>query len=1231
MSDADTTAWIVREGQDVLGSDGKKVGEVTGSAGSALVVKHGFLFTAKEIFVPVSAIAGIDPHAVHLNVPADTAMDEAWTSPPADAVRVPNVGAEAPAAPAEAEAGESWTIAEGMAVIGADGEQIGTVEDGNAETLSVRVGRFFSKVVTITAAQITDVRGDTVHVSATKAALGQGTSSSATPLTDLQGRITNAWGGSKAELDAGVPDVDYGKPDPEFPITPPAGEPPYTPPVVLATATAVPSTATDRGSDAPDMTIDTPAVAAEVPGLDLTHAGIPAASDGGVAALPGEEQASAEAAPFSDADVVSALSDAGAIGESPDPALAEAAREVAREDALAGAGYPDLPSDPHEGDGDRPEDPASLHLTTSDDADIHGITLASAAPPVDLPGDRAPDDPEATPPVTQAPPVQATAHLGPDQTPDARGGVAEPEKAGLFGQLRSRINTFFDKPAETTGTPPSTAELAGAATAATTAGNNQNLPLADAPGAAVPDVEVNATVPDVSPVPEPPTDEESAAPDSQAGDPGVVLAETGDARDVLSDEERASVGAEDAPIVDEPMTTQPDDLDAEAFAQELYVSDPDINGMVRTVDPADWEGDASPDEAPDDGSPEHHDFVTDLRAKVEHFLDNPDAARLATDEKASASEAGQEGPETTTSGFQRAPTAESASAAAFDEPADTTEVLSRFAVVRGHDDDDDLLDTLRDGAGDKTAQAAGSEAGLLASDVSIEGASPQFEALAGDAATDGGIDYEVNEAASEILLPESQLPAEDDGAEHGEQAETDVFAAIVDATQENDIDGFGTPDEHQADTPETAETADGPEEGGNAPEAGAGTADVVSDLSWEREEPEETFTPTPDDELLASLPTPQDAGSGAGSDSNAQGEETAPPSQPAGQDDLAGPDAAGDAEPSGSTAVSGDTDDDSDAAPLAGDTTIAENAVTGDLAGASDAASDATRQDSTIAGNALTGSLSGASDLARGWAGAERAATADNAQATLDGKPAVVPGATPLATTSASPGQAPEDEPPSPARAGKLVGPVDTEGTDWIAAVAGEDAPNGWTVKGNADSGIYHTLESSSYERTRAEVWFPDAAAAERSGYRAPQSAHHAGTRAAAAVQDAAASALAAVPTDEDTASGASTARDSSAGSAKGMGPAETEGIDWIRADQAGAEHADWLVKGNAGSGIFHTPESPSYERTIAEVWFPNAEAAERSGYRAPRSAHHAGSSAAAGAKNAAIEATDAAKADDEA
>jgi methylphosphotriester-DNA--protein-cysteine methyltransferase len=97
------------------------------------------------------------------------------------------------------------------------------------------------------------------------------------------------------------------------------------------------------------------------------------------------------------------------------------------------------------------------------------------------------------------------------------------------------------------------------------------------------------------------------------------------------------------------------------------------------------------------------------------------------------------------------------------------------------------------------------------------------------------------------------------------------------------------------------------------------------------------------------------------------------------------------------------------------------------------------------------------------------------------------------------------------------------------------------------------------------------------------------------------------------------------------MGPAETEGIDWIRADQAGTDHADWLVKGNAGSGIFHTPESPSYERTIAEVWFPNAEAAERSGYRAPRSAHHAGSSAAAGAKNAAIEATDAAKADDEA
>ncbi len=42
---------------------------------------------------------------------------------------------------------------------------------------------------------------------------------------------------------------------------------------------------------------------------------------------------------------------------------------------------------------------------------------------------------------------------------------------------------------------------------------------------------------------------------------------------------------------------------------------------------------------------------------------------------------------------------------------------------------------------------------------------------------------------------------------------------------------------------------------------------------------------------------------------------------------------------------------------------------------------------------------------------------------------------------------------------------------------------------------------------------------------------------------------------------------------------------------------AGYDVKGNADSMKFHTPASPWYDRTIAEVWFNSAEAAEKAGF----------------------------------
>jgi hypothetical protein len=48
-------------------------------------------------------------------------------------------------------------------------------------------------------------------------------------------------------------------------------------------------------------------------------------------------------------------------------------------------------------------------------------------------------------------------------------------------------------------------------------------------------------------------------------------------------------------------------------------------------------------------------------------------------------------------------------------------------------------------------------------------------------------------------------------------------------------------------------------------------------------------------------------------------------------------------------------------------------------------------------------------------------------------------------------------------------------------------------------------------------------------------------------------------------------------------------------ADGSGPE--GWLVKGNEDSMLYHTPDSPHYGQTIAEVWFQDEESAVRGGF----------------------------------
>jgi len=54
--------------------------------------------------------------------------------------------------------------------------------------------------------------------------------------------------------------------------------------------------------------------------------------------------------------------------------------------------------------------------------------------------------------------------------------------------------------------------------------------------------------------------------------------------------------------------------------------------------------------------------------------------------------------------------------------------------------------------------------------------------------------------------------------------------------------------------------------------------------------------------------------------------------------------------------------------------------------------------------------------------------------------------------------------------------------------------------------------------------------------------------------------------------------------------------------EDGSAPSDDFTIKGNAGSMLYHPPESPFYKRTKAEVWFDSPERAEAAGFSLPPS-----------------------------
>ena len=102
-----------------------------------------------------------------------------------------------------------------------------------------------------------------------------------------------------------------------------------------------------------------------------------------------------------------------------------------------------------------------------------------------------------------------------------------------------------------------------------------------------------------------------------------------------------------------------------------------------------------------------------------------------------------------------------------------------------------------------------------------------------------------------------------------------------------------------------------------------------------------------------------------------------------------------------------------------------------------------------------------------------------------------------------------------PSATGKQVAPAETQGTDWVAGDGTNIIPEGFPIKGNADSMLYHTTESRFYHATVAEVYFASPEAAERSGYQLPKSMRAAAENATTSAASAAEAATDAVTEDE--------------------------------------------------------------------------------------------------------------------
>ncbi|MFN3005001.1 hypothetical protein [Mycolicibacterium wolinskyi] len=158
-------------------------------------------------------------------------------------------------------------------------------------------------------------------------------------------------------------------------------------------------------------------------------------------------------------------------------------------------------------------------------------------------------------------------------------------------------------------------------------------------------------------------------------------------------------------------------------------------------------------------------------------------------------------------------------------------------------------------------------------------------------------------------------------------------------------------------------------------------------------------------------------------------------------------------------------------------------------------------------------------------------------------------------------------------------------GAGSIRTAAATTAPAGYTIKGNENSMLYHSPESPSYEQTVAEIWFRDADTAERAGFARWDSARG-GAGVAGAAGAAGAAGVAKLASTGET------------GQAEQPTVVEEApyGANSVRVSGRGTP-AGYTIKGNEDSMLYHSPESPSYKQTIAEIWFRDEESAQEAGF----------------------------------